>query len=61
MFHLERNGDRSELVVGWAVDPAERLRSEVWRAVESWLADTDRPLVLDEEEPAVLALRPPGD
>jgi hypothetical protein len=51
----------AELEVGYARGEAERLRSEVWSALRTWLAEQERPLV-----PATLGdnrciLRPPGE
>lgn len=58
---LVETDDHCELEVGYAVEPEERLRGEVWGALRDWLAETESPLVLAETPDDGYVLRPAGE
>jgi hypothetical protein len=49
------------LDIAYAIDPDERLRDDVARALRDWLAGRESPLVLSEAGDGGYVLRPPGE
>ena len=49
------------LEVGYARGEAERLQSDVWSALRTWLAERDSPLVPAAVGEDLCVLRPPGE
>ena len=58
---LTTESDYCTLEVGYAVDPALRLRSEVEAALAAWLEHGEHALVPDVGREHEFVLRPPGD
>jgi len=57
---LAEDGERCALTVAFATDERDRLATAVARAIESWLADRELPLVVHRSDDGCV-VRPPAD